>query len=356
MKILDRHIRKTILTSIFTVLFILIGLFSFFEFIDELDDLGQGSYALLDVIKFVFLKIPSLAYEVFPLAGLIGCLIGLGTLMSQNEITVMRNAGISFQRIVFSIMKAGAVVILMAIVLGEAVVPVTEQYANYTRSVEINKQISLKTRNGLWVREGQSYLNVRTILPGNVIKDIYIYKFDDENRLVSSSHADTASYQKGNWQLKNVSQTHITDEVITQDTELDAIWSSLLQPELISLVSIEPESLSLFDLMSYTKYLKKNNRNSQAYRQAFWSKFIYPLSTGVMIFLAIPLVLGSVQTQNLGQRIFLGIVIGLVFHIVNQAMGNVGVVYKIPPLIAVVAPSLFTLMIGLYLMRRLVRR
>lgn len=355
MKILDRYIRKTILTSIFTVLIILIGLFSFFEFIDELSDIGQGNYALLGVIKFVILKIPALAYEIFPLAGLIGSLIGLGTLMSQNEITVMRNAGISFQRIVFSIMKAGAIIILMAIILGEAVVPVTEQFANYTRSVEINSQISMKTRNGLWVREGQSYLNVRTILPGNVIKDIYIYKFDDENRLTSSSHADTASYQKGKWQLKNVTQTHISDTVITQDTELDAIWNSLLQPELISLVSIEPESLSLFDLMNYTKYLKKNNRNSQAYQQAFWSKFIYPLSTGVMIFLAIPLVLGSVQTQNIGQRIFLGIIIGLIFHIVNQGMGNVGIVYKIPPLIAVAAPSIFTLIVGFFLMRRLAK-
>lgn len=355
MKILDRYIRKTMLGSIFIVLVVLIGLFTFFEFVEELDEIGQGNYKLFDAITFILLKIPSLTYTLFPLAGLIGSLIGLGTLMSQNEIVVMRNAGISFQRIVFSIMKAGAIIILIAMVLGEFIVPVTEQFANYTRSVAINDQISLKTKNGLWVREGKSYLNVRTILPGNIIKDIYIYNFDDDNRLVTSSHADIAAYQDGKWQIKNITQTHISEESITRDTEVDAKWESLLRPELISLVSIKPENLSVFDLVNYTSYLKENNRNSQTYRQAFWSKIIYPLSTGVMIFLAIPIVLGASQTQNIGQRIFIGIVIGLIFHIVNQGMGNIGIVYKLPPLLAVATPAIVTLFIGFFLMRKLVK-
>lgn len=355
MKILDRHIRKTMLGSIFTVLAVLIGLFTFFEFIEELDELGKGNYRLFDAIRFVLLKIPSLTYSLFPLAGLIGSLIGLGTLMSQNEIVVMRNAGVSFQRIVFSIIKAGAIIIFIAMILGEFIMPVTEQYANYTRSVAINDQISLKTRNGLWVREGKSYLNVRTILPGNIIKDIYIYNFDDDNRLVTSSHADTASYQNGKWQLKNITQTHISETSVTRNSDVDAKWDSLLRPELISLVSIKPENLSVFDLINYTSYLKENNRNSQTYRQAFWSKIIYPLSTGVMIFLAIPIVLGASQSQNIGQRIFIGIVIGLIFHIVNQGMGNIGIVYKLPPLLAVATPAIVTLFIGFFLMRKLVR-
>lgn len=343
------------LGSIFTVLAVLIGLFTFFEFIEELDELGKGNYRLFDAIRFVLLKIPSLTYSLFPLAGLIGSLIGLGTLMSQNEIVVMRNAGVSFQRIVFSIIKAGAIIISIAMILGEFIMPVTEQYANYTRSVAINDQISLKTRNGLWVREGKSYLNVRTILPGNIIKDIYIYNFDDDNRLVTSSHADTASYQNGKWQLKNITQTHISETSVTRNSDVDAKWDSLLRPELISLVSIKPENLSVFDLINYTSYLKENNRNSQTYRQAFWSKIIYPLSTGVMIFLAIPIVLGASQSQNIGQRIFIGIVIGLIFHIVNQGMGNIGIVYKLPPLLAVATPAIVTLFIGFFLMRKLVR-
>ena len=355
MKILDRHIRKTILASIFSTLLVLIGLFTFFEFIDELDSLGKGNYGLFDAIKFVIFKIPSLAYNLIPLAGLIGSLIGLGTLMSQNEIIVMRNAGISFRRIVYSIMKSGAIIIIIAMILGEFVVPVTEQYANYMRSVEINDQISLKTRNGLWVREGQSYLNVRKILPGNTIKYIYMYNFDDDNRLTTSSYAETASYHDGKWHLKNVTQTHISKQAITRDKNLDETWDSLLRPELLSLVTIKPENLSVFDLVNYTKYLKKNNRNSQTYRQAFWSKLIYPLSAGVMVFLAIPIVLGATQIQNIGQRLFIGIVIGLIFHIMNQAMGNIGIVYNLPPFIAVASPVLVTFFIGWYLMRRLVK-
>lgn len=355
MKILDRHIRKTVVGNIFIVLLVLIGLFTFFEFIDELSSLGKGNYKLFDAIQFVILKTPSLAYNLFPLAGLIGSLIGLGTLMSQNEIVVMRNAGVSFQRIVFSVMKSGLIVIIIAMILGELVVPVTEQYANYTRSVAINDQISLKTKNGLWVREGQSYLNVRRILPGNVIQDVYMYNFDQDNKLISNSYAHTAYYQNEEWHLKSVTQTLISEEGITQDTNIHATWESLLRPELLSLVSIKPENLSVLDLVSFARYLKENNQNSQTYRQAIWSKLIYPLSTGVMIFLAIPIVLGAKQSQNIGQRIFIGIVIGLVFHIVNQGMGNVGIVYKLPPLLAVATPAIVTFFIAWFLMRRLIK-
>ncbi len=355
MKILDRYIRKTILVNVFVVLFVLIGLFTFFEFIDELDSVGQGNYGLFAAIKYILLRVPGLAYDVFPLAGLIGSLVGLGAMVSQNEIVVMRTAGISLYRIVFSVLKAGLVVILIAMLLGEFVVPVTEQYANYSRSVAINNQISLKTRNGLWVREGQNYLNVRTILPGNIIKNIYIYRFDNDNRLITSSYADTALYETGKWHLKNVSQTHISENRITMDTNVDAVWDSLLRPELISLVSIKPEDLSIVDLISYIRYLVKNNRNSQAYQQALWTKIIYPLSTGVMIFLAIPIVLGATQTLNMGQRVFTGIVIGLVFYIFNRGMGNLGLVYDLHPLIAVATPALVTFIIGWYLMHRLIK-
>lgn len=355
MKILNRHIRKTVVGNIFKVLAVLIGLFTFFEFIEELDALGQGRYNLFDAIKYVLLRIPSLSYELIPLSGLIGCLVGLGSLMSQNEITVMRNAGVSLHRIISSILKSGAVLILMAMVLGEFIVPVTEQYARYSRSVAITEQISMKTRNGLWVREGHNYLNVRTILPGNVINQIYIYSFDDQNRLITSSFAKSARYINGKWTLENVRQTHISEQAVTQNTDEQAVWDSLLRPELLSLVSIEPKDLSIVDLVSYTSYLKKNNRNSQLYRQAFWNKLIYPLTAGIMIFLAIPIVLGSNQNQNVGQRVFIGILIGLVFHIVNQAMVNLGVVYKLPPFVAVSAPAIITLFIGILLLRKHVR-
>lgn len=355
MKIVNRHIRKTVVGNIFKVLAVLIGLFTFFEFIEQLDALGQGSYRLFDAIKYVLLRIPSLSYELIPLSGLIGSLIGLGTLMSQNEITVMRNAGISLNSIIFSILKSSAVLILLAIVLGELIVPVTEQYARYSRSVAITDQITMKTRNGLWVREGQSYMNVRTILPGNVINQIYIYSFDDQNRLITSSFAKSAQYKNGKWTLENVRQTHISELAVTQDTNKQAVWDSLLRPELLSLVSIEPEDLSIVDLVSYTSYLKKNNRNSQLYRQAFWNKIIYPLTAGIMIFLAIPIVLGSNQNQNIGQRVFIGILIGLIFHIVNQGMGNLGVVYNLPPFVAVSAPGIVTLFISILLLRKRVR-
>ncbi len=351
MKILHRHLRKTLFSHVFKVLLILIGLFSFFEFIDELSAIGEGDYTLGSVMYFVLLRVPSLAYDLLPLAGLIGTLTGLGMLVSQNEITVMRSAGISLSNIILSVMRTALFLIIIGMILGEFVVPVSEQHARYLRSIAITQQITLKTTNGLWVRENQNYLNVRQILPGNVMRNIYIYSFDEKNELKTSSYAQSAHYENGKWQLENVRQTQISEEKITQSLEKTAVWDALLKPELLSLIAVAPENLSISDLTSYTRYLKKNNRNNQLYRQAFWKKIIYPMTTGIMIFLALPIVLGSSQQHHLGQRVFIGIVIGLVFHIVNQGMGNLGIVYKLPPIVAVSTPGLITLLISLYLLR-----
>ena len=355
MRILDRHIRKTLFSHVLRVLLILLGLFSFFEFIDELDAVGEGNYTLGSVFHFVLLRLPAIAYEILPLAGLIGTLTGIGQLASQNEITVMRSAGIQLKTIIFSIMKTAMMLVVMGMILGEFIVPVAEQQARYHRSVAITEQITLRTANGLWVREDKNYLNVRQILPGNIMNNVYIYTFDDDNNLIGSSFATRAQYVNGQWALEKVRQTSISDQRVTQTFEQEAVWDALLKPELLSLITVEPDNLSMLDLHSYTRYLRDNNRNSLKYRQAFWKKIIYPVTTAVMIFLALPLVLGSSQQQHLGQRVFIGIVIGLVFHIVNQGMSNLGMVYKLPPILAVSLPGVLTLLIALYLMRTRVR-
>ncbi len=70
-----------------------------------------------------------------PMAALIGCLVGLGTLASNSELTIMRAAGVSLSRIVWAVMKPMLVLMLAGILVGEYVAPWTENIAQSGRAL-----------------------------------------------------------------------------------------------------------------------------------------------------------------------------------------------------------------------------
>jgi lipopolysaccharide export system permease protein len=352
MRTIDRYIASNVIASTLTVLLALLAIFTFFALIDELDEVGRGSYGLVQVFVFVLMTAPSLAYELFPMAALIGSLLGLGSMMRNGEITVMRCAGVSKVRVVISVMKAGALFVALAVLVGELVAPPAEAYARQYRSLAINDRIALKTRNGFWARDADSYINIREILPGDRIKDIFIYEFDAASELRTSTHAREARYVDGRWILEHISQTIISETAIERRTVERAAWDSLLRPDLVAMVAIQPDSLSVRTLVKYIRFLNSNGQSAQRYEHALWVKVTYPFASAVMVFLAIPLVLRASRTATVGQRVLLGGLVGLGFHLLNQAAGHLGVVYDVAPALSAAGPALAMCVIGAVLLLR----
>src|SRR5258705_4677092 len=123
---LMRYFTREILGASVLVLLALLALFFFFDLIRELDDFGRGQYRLTAMLVFVALRLPSDAYVLLPAAGLMGTLFALARMSEQSEITVMRASGFSLAQLALHVSVAGAAVALATLVLGELVVPYTE--------------------------------------------------------------------------------------------------------------------------------------------------------------------------------------------------------------------------------------
>ncbi len=352
MRILDRYIGWTIIYATVTVLIVLVGIFTFFAFIEQLEDVGRGTYNIGKVIVFVAFSVPSLTYELFPMAALIGSLIGFGTLMRNGEIQVVRCAGVPKARIVLSVVKAGAILLVAAMAIGEFMAPPAERFARDLRSVAVSDRITFKSENGFWARDGNSYINIREILPGDQLRDVYIYEFDGMNRLRTSTHAEFARYSKAQWVLQNISQTLLDDEGLSRRYLERAAWDSMLKPDLLSMVTINPDSLSIASLMKYIRFLRGNGQNAQRYEHVLWLKLTYPLATMVMVVLAVPMVLRANRSVTVGQRVLVGALIGLGFHLMNQAAGHLGVVYEVPPVLSATGPALLMTVAAALLLAR----
>jgi lipopolysaccharide export system permease protein len=352
MRLLDRYIARNVIVMTLTVMFVLLAIFSFFAFIDELEEIGRGSYGIIQVIVYVSMRTPALAYELFPMAALIGSLLGLGALVRNGEITVVRCSGVSKPRVVVAVMKAAVVFVVLAMVIGELIAPPSDRFARQYRSLAINDQIALKTENGFWARDENSYINIRGILPGDRLEDIYIYEFDGDDRLRISTHARTARYVDSQWILEDISQSILDGNTIDTRSIERAAWDSLLKPDLITVVAVQPDTLSIWTLVKYITFLRSNGQSAQRYEHALWVKITYPIATAVMVFLAIPMVMDHRRTASASQGILVGGLVGLGFHLLNQAAGHLGIVYEFAPAISAAGPALLMFLVASVLLLR----
>ena len=351
MQRLEWYIAKAIWRASTLTILALVFLLVFFNFIDELSDLKQGSYALGDAFLVALLSAPRYLFEVFPVAILLGGLLGLGGLASHSELIAMRAAGFSIKHIVIAVIKAGVALLLLAVVFGEWVAPASEQYAQQLRTEKQTGQVTFKSRYGFWARDDNTYINIRKIVSGTRLQELYIYQFDERQRLVLSSYVASADYQDGHWRMNEVVQTRFVAGG-TQRQELATVrWGSLLKPSLLDVLVVRPTMLPVWDLDRYIRFMDENGQSATDYRVAFWLKVATPIAALVMLLLAVPFTLGS-QRIGAGQRMFVGAVVGAMFFLVTRAASYIAVVYEFSPPLATFLPVALCLAGSLWLLRR----
>lgn len=351
MKKLDRYIGRTVVLGIMLSLLVLLTLVAFITLLKEMEDVGRGAYQTTDALFYILLILPRGAYEIFPVAVLLGSLIGLGGLASHSELTAMRAAGISLARIIFAALKGGLLVMLLIVFIGEFIAPNSENHAEVMRAEKISKQITLKTKYGFWARDGNSYINIRYFPSSSELKDIYIYEFLDNRELKVATHAGSAVYQGDHWLLKDIRQSRFSEDAVVSTQLESASWESMLSPNLIDIV-VRPTLLPIWGLYQYIEFMHENGQEARVYEVAFWGKVLTPLVTLVMVFLSVPIVFGVLRSVGVGQRIFVGALLGTLFLMMSKAFANIAVVYQLNPLFASSFPGLLLFAVGLWFARK----
>ncbi|MBL1261239.1 MAG: LPS export ABC transporter permease LptG [Thiotrichaceae bacterium] len=353
MGILDRYIMRTVIGSVLLVMLILLALFAFAAFVNELSYIGKGDYSALLALSYVALTLPRLAYDLFPVAALLGSVMGLGVMASNSELVVMRSAGISIGRITWSVMKAGLILVAVAVIISEFVSSESERLAQEIRSEALAGHVNKKIEKGFWTRDDTRIINVRRVLSSGELRDIYIYEIDEQRRLTLVIYAKSAIYEDNQWVLNDASNSRIRDDGVESSNIIHMPQASLVDPDIIDVIAIKPRSLSAFGLYKYIEYLKDNDLNAAHYEMVFWSKVILPFATAVMVFLSIPFVFGPLRSVGVGVRVLVGTLVGISFYVIHQMSSYVGLVFHINPALSAVLPTLVFFIASLLMMRRI---
>ena len=340
MKIYRRYLARELSGSILLVLAGFLALFGFFDMIAEVKNVGQGTYQLHHAVAYVALRMPGRIYELMPIAVLIGTLYALSSLARHSEITVLRASGLSTARLLLALLQVAAVFALVTFFVGELVAPPSERAAQQLRLQEKGKTVGQDLRSGLWVKDERSFINVRVVLPDTRLQGIRIYDFDASGKLRSVTEAAEGVYfPPARWRLSGVVQTILHGERSEIIKKPDMDWQSALNPDILAVLMVAPERMSLLHLSSYTKHLQENSQKTQRYDIAMWKKVVYPLAALVMVALALPFGYTHNRVGGVSLKIFSGVMIGVFFHMLNGLFSNLGAINSWSPALSAIAPS-----------------
>jgi lipopolysaccharide export system permease protein len=357
MRTVTRYLAREIYKATAFAFVAFLGMFAFFDLLNELDDIGRGTYHLPQVFLFVALVAPGHAYELFPIAVLIGTLVVLAMLAANSEYTVMRVSGLSPLQAAATLVRIGVVFVVLTALVGELIAPEAERAARRLRLERLGSAVGSELRTGLWVKSDTRFVNVGEVLPDTTLKSVKIYEFDKDFRLRSISQAATGRYVGANtWRLSEVLETQFADAGAAVSAQPSVEWVSVLTPDMLSVLLVVPEKLSAWGLYGYVQHLAANKQRTERYEIAFWKKVIYPFAALVMMALALPFAYIQVRTGGVGVKVFAGLMLGVLFHFLNALFSHLAVLERWPPLVAAAAPSAAFLLAGVVMMWWVERR
>lgn len=340
---IDRYTLKTSLFFTLLCLLLLVIIETFFTFLNELQDLDD-QYVVTDMLLYLLYDMPARIYRIFPMALLLGTLLGLGQLASHNELTTIRTAGFSKARTLKGAIYTTLILSLGVVLIGEYIVPETHE-----RALEVSHKSSVG--KGFWAIDGGYIIEVRSMRDLS-LRNITIYKPED-NYLKQIMRADHMTLEGDHWVIPSLSAITFSERQITKENLKDfKIETHIDQAALTALIS-DPEYQSSQSLWRFINYLEENNLDSSEYRLAFWSKVFNPLTNISMILIAAPLVFAQQRRQGIGERILIGVILGLVIYLTTQMLGHFILISGFSPLLGALFPTILAIVIAYALFKLL---
>jgi len=249
------------------------------------------------------------------------------------------------------VLQAGLVVALLGFLLADWIVPDSEINARKLKNTSQQQSGSvLDSKRGLWIKDDSRVVHVRELLPNGYAREIEIYQLDADGNPQSMIRAEGAEPVGGGWELHQVRQTTITDGKANSQVFDRLIYPGNLSHQLLQVLLVKPRHMSSRDLFAYLQFLDENRLDAQDERLIFWQKMFAPLTIVIMCLLAFPFVMGSQRQSNTGQRLLVGILLGLSFVVVDRVLTQLGAQFGINAFVVALAPNLLFLLLAFYLM------
>jgi lipopolysaccharide export system permease protein len=352
MRLLDHYIRNTVISATLVVLLALAGVQSFMELVSELSNIGKGHFTLWSVLITVPLRLPSDLYVFFPVAGFLGCLLGMGRLASTSQLIVMRSSGVSIPRISWAVIKASLILIVFMTLVGEWIGPILQNKADHIQQMALGHQDDKRTQD-IWLHQKNRFVHIDAVSSVSEMKGISVFKFDSQGQLLSAINAPLALKKNKQWYLEGSKKTVFSSNALQVEKAASVALPIVFDAELVLNSHDNIQGDSIKELVKDIAYREHSGLLANQYELSFWQRILQPFTTVVMIALGIPFIFGSLRSSSMGLRMLVGVIIGFAFYMLNRLFGPITIVYQFPPLLAALTPTMLFLLAYGILIRRI---
>ncbi|MDE0309614.1 MAG: LPS export ABC transporter permease LptG [Acidiferrobacterales bacterium] len=332
--IIDLYFGREITTKSIVAGVWLVAIYLFITLLDMLEDVS-----IKEDIRYVgevlLLSVPRILYELAPMILLIGAILALTTLSRRLELTALQAVGVSKFRISASTAGYSILLALVMFFWGELVVPRSEVSLYLKQDERVSQQGAEAPKHGIWYRDGNQFIHITPKLSDDTLKDIEIFHFDPNGRLVKLTNAAGGifSKEKKNLKLYGVIESTLENRRIVRLTAESKDHPIEAELSVIGAHRRDPSQLTIIELYRAIRFLRTNGLKTEFLSLAFWNRIISPLSMIVMMLFALLCVYRFRPKMSNGHLVFIGLLFGLLYFSIQQSVGYIAMLNGLQPVI-----------------------
>jgi len=350
MWILRLHLAKGIISATLIVLTIICLLNFVFIFVDEISR-TNSNYDLIQAFLYVSFRSIFFIVQLFPVSLLIGSIFFLSKISQQSEITVILASGVSKLKIFLNILGIGLMIIILAMLFYEYVVPKSQQIAIGIKSKHINYKGYNKTKNGNWLLQGDSFLHIKKMYSTKNMTGITVFNFAGTNLKSIIKAKESYIDSKSNLVLLKSVKTNFNPQKVTNTKHKKITIPTNISKNILQKMQVSTKVLSSSELIKHYNFLKQNNQETKEIELELWQRLSYPVNSIIMLMLSFPFVIRSSRNSSLSKKIFAGVIFGTLYFVFCSVVEQLSLILTIPIWIPVFTPAIIFGLLSIYMYR-----
>jgi lipopolysaccharide export system permease protein len=318
MPILFRYLLREYAKIFFMCFAGLMTIYMVIDFFEKVRRFLNYDASWLDVLLYFALKVPSISFQIVPLAILMATLLTLGLLSRNNEITALRSCGISLPWIASPFVVFGTMMALLLLLFSSTVIPLASIKAEEIRTIHIEKKppsAALKLPQP-WARiDADNLLHVTSVaIKGDALAGVQLFHFDRAFHLIDMTEAEEARYADRSWTLHKGFQHRFNPDGTVTLIEFDRkpIVLSLIPSDFTGGLAGDYESMTFRDIREYRARLYQDGSQFAQLLTDYYGRIAFPFVTIIMVLVGIALSLrrsgirGGSMAMGIGQALMVG--------------------------------------------------
>ena len=351
MPILTRYLIKEVLKVLTAILIIVLANYIFVDFIEKSGKFVQAGLPIGLTISFFIYNIPLIISQITPVAILLAVLIVLGVMNKKNEILALKSCGVSIYVLLRPLLVLGVISACALFFLSNSVVPMSSRKANQIWMEEVRgKKANLTgSEQNIWINGNNRITHIGFFDPvQKVVKDITLYFFDDNFRLIRRLDAADGSFTSKGWHFTDIldqRREHNSDHYAVNHLNSKTINLDFSVEDLTR-VAVKSEEFNFQALRQYIQKVESEGYDATIYRVDLHTKLAMPFICVIMPILGIGIALRSNLSDGVALGVAYGIGISFLYWVMMSFCISLGYGNLLPPFVAAWIANLVFMTLG----------